>query len=298
MLTMNNPWNIVERHFRSSDNTSIVEYRNNTPKQTVVEWRIFLVGSPNKSILIQFLPHQWRQDERRQLLGNKIIYVTYGTRCYEITTNGCNLCLNLESGQEDADTHLLLHGPLTRYVKLRVAHAREFRERFPSPPISKETASQRSRHASRHVRLARAVMYVGIAYPHWGENVPGIPGACATRNFTYLVRGPCNPCWRTRFSICYNRFWWHWCISHISCMQWQDNISADCESGTDARVKYVSASSIALALGRDTCGAMLGFICLTGCDTTSSFAGRGKLHGMKLLIESLEHITMFQNVGK
>ena len=25
-----------------------------------------------------------------------------------------------------------------------------------------------------------------------GENVPGIPGACATRNFTYLVRGPWN----------------------------------------------------------------------------------------------------------
>ena len=26
-----------------------------------------------------------------------------------------------------------------------------------------------------------------------GENVPGIPGACATRNFAYLVRGPCSP---------------------------------------------------------------------------------------------------------
>ena len=25
-----------------------------------------------------------------------------------------------------------------------------------------------------------------------GENVPGIPGACATRNFPYLVRGPCR----------------------------------------------------------------------------------------------------------
>ena len=25
-----------------------------------------------------------------------------------------------------------------------------------------------------------------------GENVPGIPGACATRNITYLVRGPCT----------------------------------------------------------------------------------------------------------
>ena len=29
-----------------------------------------------------------------------------------------------------------------------------------------------------------------------GENVPGIPGACATQNFTYLVRGLCIPDWR------------------------------------------------------------------------------------------------------
>ena len=58
------------------------------------------------------------------------------------------------------------------------------------------TAGKRSRHASRHVRDARAVMHVGIV--NWrfllksaaGENVPGIPGACATYNLTYLVRGP------------------------------------------------------------------------------------------------------------
>ena len=25
-----------------------------------------------------------------------------------------------------------------------------------------------------------------------GKNVPGIPGACATHNFTYLARGPCR----------------------------------------------------------------------------------------------------------
>ena len=29
-----------------------------------------------------------------------------------------------------------------------------------------------------------------------GENVPGIPGACATRNFTYLVRGPWVVHWK------------------------------------------------------------------------------------------------------
>ena len=58
------------------------------------------------------------------------------------------------------------------------------------------TAGKRSRHTSRHVRHARAVMYAGIAN-YWfplktaaGENFPGIAGACATCNFTYLVRGP------------------------------------------------------------------------------------------------------------
>ena len=44
---------------------------------------------------------------------------------------------------------------------------RECRERFPPPPTSKETASYRSRHAPRHVRHARALMHVGIAYPRW-----------------------------------------------------------------------------------------------------------------------------------
>ena len=58
------------------------------------------------------------------------------------------------------------------------------------------TAGKRSRHASRYVRHARAVMHAGIANQRFplksaaGENVPGIPGACATCNFMYLVRGP------------------------------------------------------------------------------------------------------------
>ena len=48
------------------------------------------------------------------------------------------------------------------------------------------------------MRHTRAVMHAGIANSLFpltstaGENLPGIPGACATRNFTYLVRGPCH----------------------------------------------------------------------------------------------------------
>ena len=62
---------------------------------------------------------------------------------------------------------LLLHGPLTRYVKLRVAHAPGMPGTFSPPPISKETAIKRSRHASRHVRDARTVMHAGIGSPRW-----------------------------------------------------------------------------------------------------------------------------------
>ena len=58
------------------------------------------------------------------------------------------------------------------------------------------TTGKRSRHASRHVRHARAVMHAGIANLRFplkmaaGKNFPGIPGACATCYFTYLVRDP------------------------------------------------------------------------------------------------------------
>ena len=56
-------------------------------------------------------------------------------------------------------------GPLNRYVKLRVAHASEMLGTFSPPPISKETANERSRHASRLVRDALAVMHAWIANP-------------------------------------------------------------------------------------------------------------------------------------
>ena len=57
------------------------------------------------------------------------------------------------------------NGPLARYVKLRVVHAPRMPGTFSPPPTSKETASKRSRHQSRHVRDAHALMHVGIANP-------------------------------------------------------------------------------------------------------------------------------------
>ena len=62
---------------------------------------------------------------------------------------------------------IIFHGLLTRYVKLRVVHTPEMPGTIFPSLTSKETASYRPRHASRYVRHARAVMYVGIANPRW-----------------------------------------------------------------------------------------------------------------------------------
>ena len=78
--------------------------------------------------------------------------------------------VTLDNNHEDIMTWNTFNGPLTRYVKLRVVHAPGMPGTFSLPPTSMETASKRSRHASRHVRHAPVVMHVGIANPRrWGK---------------------------------------------------------------------------------------------------------------------------------
>ena len=69
---------------------------------------------------------------------------------------------------------------------------RECQGRFPRhhglaiPTCITTRASRTCRDACRDHLLAVSLEVGG------GENVSGIPSACATRNFTYLVRGPCH----------------------------------------------------------------------------------------------------------
>ena len=98
-----------------------------------------------------------------------------------------NTCFCLDTRYE----YNYFDGPLTRYVKLRVAHARECREHFPPPHLfqRKRLVSDPDMHHGTCVTHVPWCMS-GSLTRSGGENVPGIPGACATRNFTYLVRGP------------------------------------------------------------------------------------------------------------
>ena len=73
------------------------------------------------------------------------------------------------------------YGSLVRYAKLRVAHAPGMPGMF-SPPL---------RVSMTHVPWCMpGSLTTGFLWSRWRGNILGIPGACATRNFTYLVRGP------------------------------------------------------------------------------------------------------------
>ena len=76
----------------------------------------------------------------------------------------------------------------TQNCRLRMR--REYRERFPRHRLQrKPLTSDPDMHHGPCVTHGPWCMS-GSLTRGGGENVPGIPGACATRKFVYLVRGP------------------------------------------------------------------------------------------------------------
>ena len=91
-------------------------------------------------------------------------------------------CVTQNAGVIDQDRH----GPLTRYITLRVAHAPGMPGTFSPPPRISDPNMHYGTYATR------ALMPAGTANkPFPFNSVAGnFPGACATRNCAYLVRGP------------------------------------------------------------------------------------------------------------
>ena len=67
---------------------------------------------------------------------------------------------------------------------------RECRERFPRHRLERKplVSDPGMHHGTCITHVPWCIP--GLLTRGGGENVPGIPGACATRNFTYLARGP------------------------------------------------------------------------------------------------------------
>ena len=108
------------------------------------------------------------------------------------------------------------HGPLTRYVKLRVVHAPGMLGTFSPPPTSKEPLfSDPDMHDGTCITHVPWCM-LGSLTSGGGENVHDIAGVCATCNFTYLAGGPL---W-----YCYRVFWRHWSYEHRRGQSMKDNM--------------------------------------------------------------------------
>ena len=67
--------------------------------------------------------------------------------------------------------------------------------------------------------------------------------------------------------------------------------------GTEQRTKYVDISRIAEVLGDGVCRALPALHAFTGCDSISSFAGKGKLAALKLVKGNVHFQELFQEIG-
>ena len=81
-------------------------------------------------------------------------------------------------------------GLLTRYGNYGLRMRRECREHFPGHRLQRKSVINDP--GMQHDTCVTHVPWYmsGSLTRGSGKNVPGIPGACATRNFPYLVRGP------------------------------------------------------------------------------------------------------------
>jgi hypothetical protein len=68
-------------------------------------------------------------------------------------------------------------------------------------------------------------------------------------------------------------------------------------TGNRQRTRYVDLTQIATRLGEAICDALPGLHALTGCDTTSSFSGRGKVRGLKAMIAYPVHMEALSQLG-
>ena len=108
----------------------------------------------------------------------------------------CTLCNNYTKNWFLLANYIFTTGLfIPNTLNCRLCMRRECRERFPRHRLQRQPlVSDPAMHhgtCATHVPgcMSGSLTCVG------GENVPGIPAACATHNFTYLSRGPCTIEW-------------------------------------------------------------------------------------------------------
>ena len=67
--------------------------------------------------------------------------------------------------------------------------------------------------------------------------------------------------------------------------------------GTQNRTRYINVTSFSKSVGESIAASLPGIHAFTGCDTVSSFAGKGKKNAFKLLKKSTVYQEAFVQLG-
>lgn len=70
------------------------------------------------------------------------------------------------------------------------------------------------------------------------------------------------------------------------------------DTGTANSRRLLNISKLSNTLSENFCQALIGFHSFTGCDTTSSFAGKGKIRPLSILQKDDEMVQFFKQLGQ
>ena len=86
-----------------------VKYKNILPAYPIESWKKFISTQTNKTEMEHFLVSQRKKSEYTSRLGDEVLYVTEGSKCWKLTTGSTDNVPELESSYEETDTRMILH---------------------------------------------------------------------------------------------------------------------------------------------------------------------------------------------
>ena len=103
----------TERDKRGSTGKLMITI-SSTQQMCPRQWKKFLASGSNKTALLNFLANEWTSNNKyAEIIGNRIVFVTHGPKCIKIRSNNgtvtSELCEDLTTNQEEADTRMFLH---------------------------------------------------------------------------------------------------------------------------------------------------------------------------------------------
>ena len=72
-------------------------------------WKTISSIQWNKPEVVKFIVSEWKKPKFTSRLGNKVMFVTQGSKCWKFTATCTSAVPELECNHKDADTRIVLH---------------------------------------------------------------------------------------------------------------------------------------------------------------------------------------------